>query len=142
MLTAIKSGLAASYEFCWLDLAATDATTARQFYRQMFGWTTREQAANGGFFTLLQHTGRDVASLYQLSKRHLDCNVSSHWLPYVRVENIDDAVQRTIRCGGQVIVRPFAVDGIARIALIVDSVGAQVGLWEPATSREEVSNDS
>ncbi len=42
----------------------------------------------------------------------------------------------TIRPGGplrsvaQVIVRPFVVSGVARIALIVDSVGAHVGLWE------------
>lgn len=33
--------------------------------------------------------------------------------------------------GGKVIVRPFVVAGVARRALILDSVGAQVGLWEP-----------
>jgi predicted enzyme related to lactoylglutathione lyase len=33
--------------------------------------------------------------------------------------------------GGIVIVDPFVVSGVARIALILDSVGAVVGLWEP-----------
>jgi predicted enzyme related to lactoylglutathione lyase len=33
--------------------------------------------------------------------------------------------------GGKVLVRPFAVAAFARIALILDSVGAHVGLWEP-----------
>jgi predicted enzyme related to lactoylglutathione lyase len=33
--------------------------------------------------------------------------------------------------GGTVIVDPFLVSGIARIALVLDSVGALIGLWEP-----------
>ena len=38
---------------------------------------------------------------------------------------------RAVFRGGKVIVRPFVVSGIAQIALILDSVGAQIGLWEP-----------
>ena len=38
---------------------------------------------------------------------------------------------RATRCGGTVAVDPFLVSGVARIALILDSVGAVVGLWEP-----------
>jgi predicted enzyme related to lactoylglutathione lyase len=30
-----------------------------------------------------------------------------------------------------VIAQPFVVSGIARIALVLDSVGALIGLWEP-----------
>jgi predicted enzyme related to lactoylglutathione lyase len=62
---------------------------------------------------------------------HLDQGVPSHWTPYIRVVNVDDAARRVTPCGGKVIVRPFVVSGVARIALILDSVGAQVGLWEP-----------
>jgi predicted enzyme related to lactoylglutathione lyase len=36
--------------------------------------------------------------------------------------------------GGEVIVRPFALSGVARVALVVDAVGAQVGLWEDVGS--------
>jgi predicted enzyme related to lactoylglutathione lyase len=55
----------------------------------------------------------------------------SHWTPYVRVGSVNDAVRRAVRLGGTVVVDPFAVSGVARIALILDSVGAIVGLWEP-----------
>ena len=44
---------------------------------------------------------------------------------------MSDAVQRATFLGGTVIAHPFVVSGIARIALIQDSVGALVGLWEP-----------
>jgi predicted enzyme related to lactoylglutathione lyase len=44
---------------------------------------------------------------------------------------VKDAVSRAALLGGTVIVDPFVVSGVARIALILDSVGAVVGLWEP-----------
>ena len=121
----------ATGQFCWVDLAPTDAARATAFYRQVFGWTPREQAANGGTFTRLQLSERDVGSIYQLRRKRIDDGMPSHWTPYVRVDDADDAARRTVACGGEVIVRPFAVAGMARIALIMDSVGAIVGLWEP-----------
>jgi uncharacterized protein len=116
--------------FCWLDLAATNAVSATRFYHRLFGWTSREQPANGGHFTRLQFSGQDVGSLYQLRRELLDRGAPSHWTPYVRVLDVDDAARRASEIGGTVIVRPFDVSGIARIALVVDAVGAQIGLWE------------
>jgi predicted enzyme related to lactoylglutathione lyase len=117
--------------FCWVDLAATDAERAKVFYKHLFGWTSREQPANGGSFTRMQLSGQDVGSLYQLSRDQLDRGVSSHWTPYIRVDDVSDAARRAATFDGNVIVRPFEVSGVARIALIQDSVGAHVGLWEP-----------
>ena len=57
--------------------------------------------------------------------------MTSHWTPYVRVSNIERAVERAAQFGGTVVVDPFRVSDVARIALILDSVGAMVGLWEP-----------
>ena len=117
-------------QFCWVDLAASDAARAKAFYGDVFGWTSREQTANGGVFSRFQHAGRDVGSLYQLSRKHLDGGVPSHWTPYVRVDDAEASACRAVSCGGAVIVRPFVVPGVARIALIADAVGAHVGLWE------------
>ncbi|MEN3377536.1 MAG: uncharacterized protein V7604_2891 [Hyphomicrobiales bacterium] len=127
----VHLGNAAPGQFCWVDLAASDTGAAKAFYGQLFGWTSSEQAANGGSFTRLRRSDQDVGSLYQLSARHLENGVPSHWTPYVRVEDVDAVAQRTVALGGEVIVRPFVVDGTARIALILDCVGAQVGLWQP-----------
>jgi predicted enzyme related to lactoylglutathione lyase len=116
--------------FCWLDLAATDAVSATRFYHRLFGWTAREQWANGGHFTRLQSSGQEVGSLYQLRRDLLGRGAQSHWTPYVRVLDVGETARRASEMGGAVIVRPFDVSGIARIAIIVDAVGAQVGLWE------------
>jgi len=117
--------------FCWLDLAATNAGDAKTFYRNLFGWTSHEQLANGGSFTRLRLSDHDIGSVYQLKTALLDNGMTSHWTPYVRVNNIEQAVGRATQFGGTVVVDPFLVSGIARIALILDAVGALVGLWEP-----------
>lgn len=137
----INLGKAAAGEFCWVDLAATDAGRAKAFYGQLFGWTSCDQAANGGSFTRLQLPGRDIGSLYQLQQSHIADGVPSHWTPYIRVEDVNDTVRRVASIGGKVLVRPFAVADFARVALILDSVGAHVGLWEPpgTKTKEDVN---
>jgi predicted enzyme related to lactoylglutathione lyase len=117
--------------FCWLDLAASDAARARTFYAQAFGWTFHDQRANGGHFTRCRSDGKDVGSLYQLRRTQLEQGVPSHWTPYIRVDSADDTVRRITESGGRLVVAPFDVPGAARIALIQDTVGALVGLWEP-----------
>jgi predicted enzyme related to lactoylglutathione lyase len=114
--------------FCWVDLAATDAARAKDFYGQVFGWTPCEQPANGGSFARMRLSDQDVGSIYQLKRAYRDQGVPSHWTPYIRVDDVNNAAQRVVSHGGKVIVRPFVVSDIAQIALILDSVGAQLGL--------------
>ena len=121
--------MARAGRFCWVDLAASDAEAAKVFYGRLFGWSSREQPANGGRFTRLRLSGRDVGSLYQLKREHLERGVPSHWTPYVRVDGVDEAAQRAAALGGGVVVRPFAGAGVARLARSLDSVGAPGGLW-------------
>jgi uncharacterized protein len=131
----VHLGETAVGRFCWVDLAATDADRAKDFYGELFDWTPYEQAANGGSFTRLQLAGQDVGSIYQLIAAHIERGISSHWTPYIRVNNVSDTVRRAATFDGKVIVRPFEVSGVARIALIQDSVGAHVGLWEPIKAK-------
>jgi len=116
--------------FCWVDLAAADAASAKDFYRQLFGWAAREQRANGGRFTKLSLAGRELGSLYKMRRQHVEQGLPSRWTPYVRVTDIQDAADRAVALGGALLVRPFAVEGVAYIALIRDAVGAELGLWQ------------
>jgi uncharacterized protein len=117
-------------QFCWVDLAATDSESAQTFYRRLFGWTPFEQPANGGVFTRLKLDDREVGSVYQLQQAHLDRGVPSHWTPYVQVADVDVSARHAAALGGQVLVRPVVIAGMARIAIIVDPVGAHLGLWQ------------
>jgi hypothetical protein len=65
--------------FCWLDLAATDAMQAKQFYVQVFGWQAHDQAANGGHFKRSYRDGHDAGSLCQRPRQSIEGHVLSHW---------------------------------------------------------------
>ena len=115
---------------CWIDLAASDLPSAAVFYRNLFDWNAAPRRANGGSFTEL-HRGRDsFGSIYQLRDERLRLGTPSHWVPYVCVADIDATAARAVALGGELLVRPFEVGDVARIALILDSVGAQIGLWQ------------
>jgi predicted enzyme related to lactoylglutathione lyase len=116
--------------FIWHDLAAADQAAALDFYGAVFGWTATVERANGGSFVRLQSGGHDVGSMYALSRKEREHGVPSHWTPYVRVGRINETVSRVDHAGGAVLVKPFEVDGTARIALIADASGAVLGLWE------------
>jgi uncharacterized protein len=116
--------------FIWHDLAAADTAAALDFYRAVFGWTAITEHANGGQFIRLQSDGHDVGSMYALSHTARMHGVPSHWTSYVRVESIDAATRRVEEAGGVALVRPFEVNGVARIALVADTLGSIMGLWE------------
>lgn len=127
--------------FCWVDLAATDAARAKAFYGQLFGWTWSEHPVNGGSFARMRLSGQDVGSLYQLNQGYLAQGVPSHWTPYIQVNDVSDTAKQAAAFDGKVIVHPFEVSGVARIALIQDSVGAHVGLWEPIKANVQEGAD-
>lgn len=116
--------------FCWLDLAATDAARARRFYAEAFGWHAADQAASGGIVTRLRAGADDAGTLYELSSRQQAAGVPSHWTPYVGVDDLDAHLARLPALGGRVVVPAVSIDGLARVALIEDAVGALLGLWQ------------
>jgi len=124
------------HDFCWLDLAASDADVARRFYATAFGWQFETRHANGGVYTRCHVGGDAMASLYQLRRAQLERGVPSHWTPYLRVADADAAVRRVTGLGGRALVAPFDVADAARIALIEDAVGALVGLWQAAPAAQ------
>ena len=126
------TGRAPVGQFCWVDLAATDASRARDFYTELFGWGAVVQHANGGTFVRFTQGGCDVGSAYQIQRAALEAGMGSHWTAYVRVDDAAAAARRARELGGSIAVEPFVVDGIARIALLVDPVGAVLGVWEQA----------
>ena len=116
--------------FRWHDLAAADPAAALRFYQAVFGWASTVQRANGGSFLRFHSSGKDVASMYPLSRAHLESGVPSHWTSYWGVDDIEAATRRVRHSGGRVMVAPFEVEGMASIALVSDPSGATLGLWQ------------
>jgi uncharacterized protein len=117
--------------FSWTDLATSDPDGAKRFYTHLFGWEVDDQPipGDGGVYTMLRKDGKDVAALYQAQE-----GMPTFWGSYVTVESADSTAERAKELGGTVVMEPFDVMEVGRMAVIQDPTGAIVSAWEPRGS--------
>lgn len=115
--------------FCWAELGTPDAAAATRFYAALFGWTAEDRPmGSDAFYTMLHSDGRSAAALYQQEAAQHD---PPRWLSYISVASASDAAARAKALGGAVLMEPFDVLDVGRMAMVQDPAGAVVALWEP-----------
>ena len=114
--------------FSWTDLATSDPDDAKRFYTGLFGWEFEDQPIPGddAVYTMLRKDGKDVAALFQARE-----GMPTFWGSYVTVESADSAAARATELGGTLVVEPFDVMDVGRMAVIHDPTGAIFSVWEP-----------
>jgi predicted enzyme related to lactoylglutathione lyase len=111
----------------WNDLITEDIDAARRFYGGLFGWTFEDAAGPGRRgYALARHGGIYVAGLVPVEARS-DGTRLSRWLPYLSVNDVDQAVAGGVAGGGKVAVAARNVS-LGRVAAIVDPEGAVFGI--------------
>ena len=121
--------LAESGEWIWIALTSLDPVKASDFYRllapyELFDNTMSERSGS----YVLASEGYARAGLMAIPAARTD--LQPVWLPFVRVESIVDAVDKTTRLGGKVLVAPRPDLAAGRAAVIADPTGAAVGILE------------
>ncbi len=114
---------------CWVDTWQPDAAGAAAFYAGLFGWETETtDAPPGARRTAVPRRGRDAPRRWRPAGDGPDLPVA--WGTYVEVASADDTVAAATAAGGSVAMAPFeSLDG-GRMAVIVDPVGAALGVWQ------------
>jgi predicted enzyme related to lactoylglutathione lyase len=116
--------------FCWADLGSPAAAAAKRFYTSLFGWTAEDRPMGpDAAYTMLNLEGRAVAALYQQDPAQP--GAPPHWLSYISVGHVNDVARRAKELGGTVLLDPFDVLDVGRMAMVQDPTGAVVALWEP-----------
>lgn len=116
--------------FCWVELGSSDATAARTFYTDLFGWSVEESPmGDGPPYVRFQLRGLDVAAMYQIDAG-LPNAVPDNWGSYVSVDDVDAAAARAAELGGIVVAAPFDVMSAGRMAVLKDPQGATFSLWQ------------
>jgi predicted enzyme related to lactoylglutathione lyase len=117
--------------FCWTELGTRDASSAKSFYGELFGWTPVDVPIGpDAVYTMLQKNGKDVAALYQLAKAQLSHGVPSHWLAYVAVAKVDEVANKAKALGATLRSDPFDVMQAGRMSVLLDPQGAALALWQ------------
>jgi uncharacterized protein len=115
--------------FCWPELATSDSAGAKKFYAGLFAWAANDSPAGPDMiYTMLQKSGKSVGALYQMGAQQK--GMPPHWGIYIAVASADAAAKKAKELGGTILMEPFDVMDLGRMAVIQDKQGAVFSVWE------------
>jgi predicted enzyme related to lactoylglutathione lyase len=115
-------------KFVWHDQVSDDPKRAQEFYTQLFGWGTEEFKPGEVDYTMITTGGHSHGGFGQAQEGA----PPPHWLSHVRVENIDETIEKAKQAGGKLAAGPFDMGDVGRMAIIGDPQGAYIGIYQPA----------
>ncbi|KTD20357.1 VOC family protein [Legionella londiniensis] len=120
-------------EIGWNRLLTVDVEQAKDFYHQLFGWETIEVELDGITYFIFKLGNKNIAGLMWLPPawQAQDPRISPHWMSYITVENIQEAVSKAVRHGAKLVVAAKTIQNLGMIAMLQDPTGAYIGLFQP-----------
>lgn len=107
----------------WHDLLTNTPEASRRFYNELFGWEfERPTMISSGAYYLIRHNGRLIGGMVDANR--LDNSEISQWVTVISVDDIDAAVLRLEREGGEVLTPPTEVGRRGTLAVVTGSDGA------------------
>lgn len=118
-------------EFSWHELATTDHGAAFDFYAGLFGWERGEamDMGPGGIYQLYLRRGQPLGGMFT---KPSDMPGPPAWILYLRVADVNGAVERVRELGGSVIGGPMEVPGGDLIAHCLDPQGGMFAIHSTA----------
>ena len=109
----------------WNELSTPDPVAARQFYGELFGWTSDDFMPMGelGEYHFFAHNGTTIGAVSSCVE-----GAPQGWRYYVRVPSISKAVETVKANGGTVAMGPHEVPGGDVIIIGHDPQGAEFAL--------------
>lgn len=113
---------------CWIDLYSSDTERAKDFYGQLFGWTTLDPGPEYGGYFIFQKDGKTVAGCMANDGEQ---GVPDMWTVYLTTDDADRTADAARTNGGQVHLEPMDVTQNGRFAMLGDPGEATIGVWQP-----------
>lgn len=114
---------------CWTELSTPDASAAKTFYSQVFGWEFIDQDIGDMTYTMIKKDDKNFGGIWQIPKDQLN-DIPPHWLTYILVENLEQSLKKAEDAGATVAVPATAVSDYGRFAIIQDPTGAHIAFWQ------------
>lgn len=115
---------------CWVDLSCDNVAAAKTFYSTLFGWATNEGPPETGGYVMCELGGRPVAGI---GPKMDASDAPNAWTTYLATTDAELTAAEIKSSGGQVIVEPFDVLDVGKMAIAVDPGGAVFGIWQART---------
>jgi predicted enzyme related to lactoylglutathione lyase len=114
-------------KFVWHEQVSSDPKQAQDFYTQLLGWDTEVFKPGEFDYTMISSGGKSHGGF----SKAMEGAPPPHWLSHIRVESVDDTIEKAKKAGGKLAAGPFEMGEVGRIAIITDPQGAFVSAYEP-----------
>ncbi|MCB5168656.1 VOC family protein [Streptomyces bambusae] len=119
----------------WVELMASDPEASTAFYRSLFGWRHADMDVPGGMTYRVLSTAdgdQEDASFGGVAPDDIGGDNAPHrWIPYFAVADADETVARTEGAGGSVLMPAATMEGVGRMAWLLDPAGAPFAILKP-----------
>lgn len=112
------------------EIPADEPDRAKSFYGGLFGWSFQEVPGYEGYHLFTTPVGEQGMG-GAIGKRGE--SAPDRLRTYVNVDSIDAALPKVPELGGTVIADKAEVPGQGWFAVIQDTEGNEIALWEPAS---------
>ncbi len=112
-----------------LEIPADDASRAMRFYEGVLGWSFGEMEGFPDYFLFTTPSGATGGAV---GRRGV--NTRSHPVQYAEVDSIDATLEKVTQLGGSVVATKSEVPGSGWYAVVIDTEGNELGLWETVTT--------
>ncbi|TPG39825.1 VOC family protein [Sphingomonas koreensis] len=107
----------------WYELITADPDAAKAFYDDVVGWTIEPQPAGEMDYRMITTPGGHAGGVMRLDDQMKAGGAKPGWKFYIGVDDVDATVEKAKAAGGGVIMPPWTIDGVGRMALIHDPQG-------------------
>lgn len=113
---------------CFVDSGRVDSAAARDFYGGLLGWEFEDMSPGGDTppYHMAKIGGLIVAGLGTQPEQDWD----PVWNTYVSVQDADATATAVADVGGKVLMAPFDIGPVGRMAVFADPQGAEFCVWQ------------
>jgi uncharacterized protein len=124
----MSTGTTTVGKFVWHEQVSSDPKQAEDFYTRLFGWGTELYKPGEADYAMIAARGTNHGAF----AKAMEGAPPPHWLCHVRVESLDDTIEKAKAAGGRLAAGPFDMGEVGRIGIVADPQGAYVSAYEPA----------
>ncbi|WP_296704775.1 VOC family protein, partial [Algoriphagus sp.] len=106
--------------FLGQELWSNEPANSADFYSSVFGYTTSQTKDGNIDYTIFKYGDQNCAGMLQ----NPSSTVRSHWVPYIRVADVNMTVEKAKNAGAQVLINPSPEIRNGSVALLLDPTGA------------------
>ena len=126
----------------WYELISPDPQASRTFYGAVLGWEIDAEAPVGMDYRMIATGDGNVGGVMRLTEAMAAGGAKPTWLFYIGVEDVDAMVSAIPAAGGAVLMAPWTIEGVGRIAMVADPQGIPFYIMRGASDGASKAFDS